>query len=359
MQATLQIQGEQTTTEETLIHLKLTAAQTAVLSVVIPSMHKALPAQQKSISVRLVRNMDTFTSLCFSNQKPHTKHSAYQITAEEIENNSEFEVEEDADSTSDDSFVLYQMKAVINQAKGRVPKNIHLIANLPYQIKQHQAHHKYLRVRLDTCADVNIMPKSMYQMMFNDPEVKHLAENDISLGVYTDHQVNIFGKCQFYVLHPYNKKPQPVTFYVVSNEGSVLLSCTTLLALNLIQARPHLDYLPPKAKPITSAADHPTLTRHTAHQAKATVKPKEPQFKPMIIVTNKSDIKEHYQDVFEGVRCFPRKSYHNQVDLKVPPKQTPVRPVAVHLKDAFKQELGQNVASWLHQTCACSNTMHK
>ena len=189
------------------------------------------------------------------------------------------------------------------------------------------------------CADVNIMPKSVYQMMFNDHEVKHLAENDISLGVYTDHQVNILGKCQFYMLHPDNKKPQPVTFYVASNEGSVLLSCTTLLVLNLIQARPHLDYLPPRTKLITSAADHPALTKHTAHQAKATVKPKEPQSKPMMIVTNKSDIKEHYQDVFEGVRHFPGKPYHIQVDPKVPPKQTPVRPIPVHLKEAFKQEL--------------------
>ena len=102
-------------------------------------------------------------------------------------------------------------------------------------------------------------------MMFNDPEVKYLAENDISLEVYTDHQVNILGKCQFYMLHPDNKNPQPVTFYVVSNEGSVLLSCTTLLALDLIQARPHLDYLPSRAKLITSAADHPALTRHTAY----------------------------------------------------------------------------------------------
>ena len=42
-----------------LIHPKLTAAQIAVPSVVILSMHKALPAQQKSISVRLVRNTDT------------------------------------------------------------------------------------------------------------------------------------------------------------------------------------------------------------------------------------------------------------------------------------------------------------
>ena len=102
-------------------------------------------------------------------------------------------------------------------------------------------------------------------MMFNDLEVEHLADNDISLGVSTDHQVNILGKCQFYMLHPDNKKPHPVSFYIVSNKGSVLLSCTTLLALDLNQTRPHLDYLPPRTKLITSAANHPNITRHTAH----------------------------------------------------------------------------------------------
>ena len=211
-----------------------------------------------------------FTSLCFSKQKPHTKHSAYQITAEELQPD---ESEVDEDSYSDDSFILYQVQAVINQAKSRLPKKTHLIANLPYRIKQHQSHHKYLRVCLDTCVDVNIMPKSVYQMMFNDPDVKHLADNDISLEVYTDHQVNILGKCQFYVLHPDSKKPLQVTFYVASNEGSVLLSCTTLLTLDLIQARPRLDYLPPRAKLITSAADHPDITKRTCHQTREQPKP--------------------------------------------------------------------------------------
>ena len=67
------------------------------------------------------------------------------------------------------------------------------------------------------------MPRSVYQMMFNDPEVKQLAPNDISLGVYTDHQVHILGKCNFYMLHPDTKKPHAVTFYVASNEGSAQL----------------------------------------------------------------------------------------------------------------------------------------
>ena len=213
----------------------------------------------------------------------------------------------------------------------------HLIANLPYRLQQYQTHHKYLQVRLGTCADINIMPRSIYQMMFNDPEVKQLAPSDISLGVYTDHQVHILGKCKFYMLHPDMKKPQAVTFYVASNEGSMLLSCTTLLALDLIQTRPRMDYLPPRAKLITSAADHPDITKKTAHQSKATVRSKKSL--PVKIVMKQSNIKKHYANVFEGVGHFPGPPYHIQVDPKIPPKQTPVRPVPVHLKEAFKQEL--------------------
>ena len=74
-----------------------------------------------------------FTSLCFSKQKK----TAYQITAEEMENNSESEMDEDP--YSDDSFVLYQMRAKINMSttRRRVPKKTHLIANLPYRLKVH------------------------------------------------------------------------------------------------------------------------------------------------------------------------------------------------------------------------------
>ena len=57
------------------------------------------------------------------------------------------------------------------------------------------------------------------------------------------------------------------------------------------------------------------------------------------IVRRKADIREHYGDVFEGVGHFPGLPYHIQVDPIVPPKQTPVRPVPVQLKEAFKQEL--------------------
>ena len=73
--------------------------------------------------------------------------------------------------------------------------------------------------------------------------------------------VKIVGSCTFYVVHPDSKRLVPVTFYVATNDDSVLLSCKTILALHLIQHRSRLDYLPPWASLITSTMDHPKKTR--------------------------------------------------------------------------------------------------
>ena len=54
----------------------------------------------------------------------------------------------------------------------------------------------------------------------------------------------IVGSGLFYLVHLDTKKLQELTFYVAQNDGSVLLSCTTTLALGLKQPPTRLDYLP-------------------------------------------------------------------------------------------------------------------
>ena len=46
-----------------------------------------------------------------------------------------------------------------------------------------------------------------------------------------------------------------------------------------------------------------------------------------------------YPDVFKGIGRFPRSPYHIQVDMSITLKQTPCRPVPIHLKEAFKKEI--------------------
>ena len=64
-----------------------------------------------------------------------------------------------------------------------------------------------------------------------------------------------------FLVHPDSKCLLEAAFYVASNNGSVLLSCVTTLALGLIQPRNRLDYLPPRASLITSSADYPKKTK--------------------------------------------------------------------------------------------------
>ena len=73
------------------------------------------------------------------------------------------------DSSSEDSFCL-QVKVKYTQANlQRIPRPTHLITNLAYRLKPHHTTNLYLKARVDTCADVNIMPTSMYRLVFKDP----------------------------------------------------------------------------------------------------------------------------------------------------------------------------------------------
>ena len=51
----------------------------------------------------------------------------------------------------------------------QVPKPVYLMANLVYHLQMHHRQNQYLCARLDTCADVNLMPVVVYQLMFKDP----------------------------------------------------------------------------------------------------------------------------------------------------------------------------------------------
>ena len=149
------------------------------------------------------------------------------------------------DSGSDDSFCL-QLRIQCTQSDVKhIPTPAYLIANLAYHLKTHHHRNLYLRARLDTCADVNIMPARVYRLMFHDPEMKKVAPSELETGTYTTDTVKIVGSCNFYLVHPDSKKLLGVTFFVAINDGSVLLSSKTTLALGLIQPRSRLDYLSP------------------------------------------------------------------------------------------------------------------
>ena len=184
------------------------------------------------------------------------------------------------------------------------------------------------------CADVTLMPGSMYQLVFSDPNMKKLAPSKLQVGTYMINTMKIIGSCTFHLVHPDTKRLLETTFFMVMNDGSVLLSCKSTLLLGLIQPMSRLDYLPPRPSLITSLADYPKKTRAVLHVQKQEVsaqrnKQKEAAQIPAatkqgpMLITNKEMILQEYPDVFQGVGKFPGANYHIQIDSSVPSKQTP------------------------------------
>ena len=96
------------------------------------------------------------TALTVQDLKHITSH---QIQADEIYDSADNYPT--AVSSSEDSCCL-QVK-IKQQQDGvqKVPRPTHLITNIAYQLKQYHNRNKYLRARIDTCADMNLMPVSV------------------------------------------------------------------------------------------------------------------------------------------------------------------------------------------------------
>ena len=119
-----------------------------------------------------------------------------------------------------------------SQAEGKkIPTPFHLITNLAYKLKPKQTINQYLRATLDTCTYVNIMPASVYKLVFNDPELRNVAPCNLEIGTYATDTVKIVGSCLCYLVHPNTKKLKEVTFYV--GKMMVVSCCAALQHLHL------------------------------------------------------------------------------------------------------------------------------
>ena len=312
--------------------------------------HNGFTCPAKKYQCKACHKFGHFTSQCFQ-RRQHSQHKVRQPKAHQIHMDNPYD---DPDSypsdisSSEDSFCLQVRIQKQLNGKQQIPKLTHLITNIAYQLKQHHIRNQYLRARIDTGAEVNLMPVSVYRLIYHDQDLKKLTPCKLKIGTYTMDTIKIIGTTTIYLLHPDSKKLAEMTFYIASNEGSVLLSCNTLLTFGLIQSRPRLDYLPPRARLITSNVDHPRKTKEQVQVQKQEVITKQPDqchntqstTLPKLITTQ-CQILQEYPDVFEGIGKFPGPLYHIHVDPGVTPKQTPCRPIPIHLKDTFQQEISK------------------
>ena len=61
------------------------------------------------------------------------------------------------------------------------------------------------------------------------------------------------------------------------------------------------------------------------------------------LVTTQDQVMCEYPNVFEGIGKFSGPPYHIHVDPGLTPKQTPCRPIPIHLKDAFQKEISKKL----------------
>ena len=229
---------------------------------------KGFQCPARKFQCKICHKFGHFTTVCY--QKPQGQHasSSFQsrkLKAQQLQAGALYTLHDedssDCESETENNFCL-QMKihrTCISHPK--VPKPVYLMVNLAYRLQEHHQRNQYLQARLDTCADVNLMPMAVYCLMFRDPGLKKLIPSKMEIETYTTDIVKIIGMCYFYLVHPNSKKLMKVMFFVAKENGSILLSCRTTMELGLIKPHAHLDYLPPKARLLTSTCDQPSKTK--------------------------------------------------------------------------------------------------
>ena len=88
------------------------------------------------------------------------------------------------------------------------------------------------------------MPVTIYKKLFKDDDCTQNAPSNLQLGTYTNKKVKIAGSCNLCIIHLDTRCLEEIQFYVAGNEGSILISCTTSLALGLIKSHEKFDQFP-------------------------------------------------------------------------------------------------------------------
>ena len=208
-----------------------------------------------------------FTLVCYQKSQQSSssfksrKSKAQQLQAGALYTHHDADRSRSKLSDAEESFCL-QMKIKKTQATHpQVPKPVYLMTNLAYCLQIHHKRNQYLCARLDTCADVNLMPMAMYCLMFKDLGLRKLTPSSMEIETYTNNVVEIIGTCQLYLVHPESKQLMKVIFFITKENRSVLLSCRTTMELGLIKPCAQLNYLPPRASLLTSTCDQPSKTK--------------------------------------------------------------------------------------------------
>ena len=162
-------------------------------------------------------------------------------------------------SSEEDSFCLQLKVQSSNQAETRCVAPQHLVTSQEYVLEPHKKRTKFLRSRIDTCANVNILPISVYKVLYKDPDCVMLASSSKDgISTCTTEKINVLGSCDLLVAHPDKKYLKKITFQVFNHEGHVIGRCTASLELGLIQLHSVFnESIPDCVRLLYSDTDHP------------------------------------------------------------------------------------------------------
>ena len=166
------------------------------------TMHaKGFQCPTKKFQCKVCHKFGHFTTFCsqknqqiLNSFKPR-KPKACQLRAGALYTHQDGDSNISKESSMDELFCL-QMKVQKTQLKHQqLPIPVYLMTNLAYHLKMHHRWNQYLHARLDTCADVNLMPVAVYQLMFKDPGLKKLTPSTLELETYTNDFLKIIDSC--------------------------------------------------------------------------------------------------------------------------------------------------------------------
>ena len=153
----------------------------------------------------------------------HFTHCCLTKTAKVNDLNCNFGANFDVNAfvvSSDDTFYVCNVNVSKKPAKWRMYANL--------QIDNTD---NYLWACIDTAADINLMPTTVYTQIFEDPEMESLGLMDINLSVYNDTAIHTLGTCVIPLVSPIDGCRHDTMFYVALHSSSVLFSCEDPLYL--------------------------------------------------------------------------------------------------------------------------------
>ena len=176
------------------------------------------------------------------------------------------------------------------------------------------AHQDELKCKVDTGAEGNILPLSIYQSLLLHTVPKHLCSlspSSVRIIAYGGTSVKLHGTCKLGIRIGYKDQFTSATFYVTDAKGPVLIglpACRTLglVSLNFnIQVNCHPQTAQSNLKGDTVARD---------------------------------EILKQYPDILDGIGCFEG-TVKITVDPSAQPAIHPPRRVPVTLRSKLKEEL--------------------